>query len=184
MNIISRIGVAGLLALAAVNLCAAPGSTASGSKSKFDVTGTWSATIEGGRGPAQKLVFVLKQDGDKLSGTVSTNGAPPVEISEARVLRTSIYFEVAMTMPGMPGGPGGPGGPQGGPPAGAPGMGRGMGPGMGPGMGMGRSMVTKYSGKLSGDELKLESQIKQPARDGDAPTGAGMPKTEMVAKRQ
>jgi hypothetical protein len=55
---------------------------------------------------------------------------------------------------------------------------------MGPGMGMGRSMTTKFTGSLSGDELKLTSQMKQQARDGDAPTGMSAPKTELVAKRQ
>ncbi len=41
MNIISRIGVTGLLAFVALNVCAAPGSTPTASKPKFDVTGTW-----------------------------------------------------------------------------------------------------------------------------------------------
>lgn len=167
-----RICIAGVMAAVAFNAWGAA-NTPKASKPKFDVTGTWHATIEGGRGPAMNLVFVLKQEGDKLSGTLSTNGSPPVEITEARVLRTTIYFEVSTTMGGM-GGPGGQRGP-GGPP--------GMGPGM-PGMGMGRSMITKYTGSLSGDELKLTSQMKQQARDGDAPTGSGMPKTQMVAKRQ
>ncbi len=165
MNIISRIGVTGLLAFVALNVCAAPGSTPTASKPKFDVTGTWVATAPAGRmGPGANMVFVLKQDGDKLSGTVSTNGAPPVEIEGARVLRTTIYFTVPMVMPQMPGRPGGP-------------------PGM-PGM---KGMITKYTGSPSGDELKLTSQMLMSAGDGgrgDSPTGTGMPKTELVAKRQ
>lgn len=164
MNIISRIGITGLLAFAALNASAAgPGGAPSNSKPKFDVTGTWTAEAASRMGPPAKMVFVLKQDGDKLSGTVSTNGAPPIEIGDARVLRTTIYFTVSMAMPQMPGGrPGGP-----------------------PGMpGMGGPMVTKYTGTPSGDELKFTSQMQMPARDGDSPTGTGMPKTEMVAKRQ
>jgi hypothetical protein len=181
MNIVSRVSLVGMLAFAALSASAAPGNTAVAGKSKFDVTGTWAATAAGGPGPAMNMVFVLKQEGDKLTGTVSTNGSPPIEISEARVLRTTIYFEVAMTMPAMPPGGGAPGqrGPGGGPGMGGGGMGGP--PGMG---GMGRSMVTKYSGSLSGDELKLTSQIKMQARDGDSPTGGGMPKTNLVAKRQ
>jgi hypothetical protein len=187
MNIISRMSLVGMLAFAALSASAAPGNTAVGGKSRFDVTGTWAVTTAGGPGPATNMVFVLKQDGDKLTGTVSTNGAPPVEISEARVLRTTIYFEVAMTMPAMPAMPPGGGAPGQRGPGGGPGMGGGgMGgpPGMGGMGGMRGPMVTKYTGSLSGDELKLTSQMKMQARDGDAPTGAGMPKTNLVAKRQ
>jgi hypothetical protein len=174
MNIVSRMSLVGMLAFAAMSASAA--STAVGGKSKFDVTGTWAATTAGGPGPATSMVFVLKQDGNKLTGTVSANGSAPIEISEARVLRTTIYFEVAVTMPAMPAMPATP------PGGGAPGQ---RGPGGGPGMGgMRGPMVTKFTGSLSGDELKLTSQMKMQARDGDAPTGGGMPKTEMVAKRQ
>jgi hypothetical protein len=182
MNIVSRMSLVGMLAFAAMSASAA--STAVGGKSKFDVTGTWAATTAGGPGPATNMVFVLKQDGNKLTGTVSANGSAPIEISEARVLRTTIYFEVAVTMPAMPAMPPGGGAPGQRGPGGGPGMGGG---GMGgpPGMGgMRGPMVTKFTGSLSGDELKLTSQMKMQARDGDAPTGGGMPKTEMVAKRQ
>lgn len=201
MNMTRRIGVAGLLAAAALNVWAAPASAPAAAK-KFDVSGTWTAKTEGGFGGPTTTVFVLKQEGDKLSGTVSTNGAPPVEITEARVLRTSIYFEVTAAPPARPAAaPGAPGAPgaapgaagaapgAGGPPAGGGGRGGGMGgPGGGMGgmgMGMGRGPMTfKYTGSLSGDELKLTSQMKIPARDGDAPSGGGAMKTEMVAKRQ
>ncbi len=44
-------------------------------------------------------------------------------------------------------------------------------------------MTMKYTGSPSGDELKLTSQMKQAAREGDGPSGS-MPKTELVAKRQ
>ena len=60
MNI-RRIGIAGVLAALALNAWAGPG--APSAKVKFDVTGTWSATVTSGTAPATNLVFVLKQDG-------------------------------------------------------------------------------------------------------------------------
>jgi hypothetical protein len=168
MNI-RRIGIAGVLAALALNAWAGPGGAPS-AKVKFDVTGTWNATVTSGTAPPTNLVFVLKQEGDKLTGTVAANGAAPVEISDARVLRSSIYFTVNLMAMAGGGGPPGMGG-------------RGGRGGMG-GMGGMGAMVTKFTGSLSGDELKLTSQMQMPARGGDAPTGTNMPKTEMVATRQ
>ena len=99
----SRIGIAGALAALALKRMGGPGKHGAGvgRKSKLDVNGTWNATVEGGRAPAMNMVYVFKQEKDKLTGTVSTNGGPAVEIKNGKVYKTKVTFAVEMTMPAM-----------------------------------------------------------------------------------
>ena len=60
-----------------------------------DVTGTWNATTQGPDGQEMKLVFHLKQDGDKLSGTVE-GPAGEVAIKEGSVNGDAIEFTVEL----------------------------------------------------------------------------------------
>ncbi len=148
----SRIGIAGALAALALNAWAAPGSTApaSAGKTKLDVNGTWNATIESGRGPATNMVYVFKQEKDKLTGTVSTNGGSPVEIKNGKVYKTKITFAVEMTMPAMqmPGAP----------------------PSQKPAEPM--KITTKYEGNVEGDTMIIETQMGG-GMGGGMPMGGG-----------
>jgi GH15 family glucan-1,4-alpha-glucosidase len=58
-----------------------------------DVTGKWNATTQSPDGQQMQLVFNFKQDGEKLSGTVT---GPPgdLPISEGKVSGDSISFNV------------------------------------------------------------------------------------------
>jgi hypothetical protein len=96
-----------------------------------DVTGKWVAQVPGRDGQTREQTFTLKQDGEKLTGTV---GSPmgDTEISEGKVSGDDISFLVVMKMQDremkqlhkgkasgneinftreMQGGPGGAGGP-------------------------------------------------------------------------
>jgi len=150
---IRRIGMAALLSVAALHAWAGGGGAAANANAKasYNVTGTWTAKIEGGRGPAQTMVFVLKQDGEDVTGTVSTNGGPPVEISDGKAGRSAVHFSVKTTMPAMQM-PGQPANPNAKP----------------------MEMVTKYSGKVTGNDMELERQMQMPGgMGGGAPMGGG-----------
>jgi len=152
MNI-RRIGIAALSSIIALNAWAGGGGAAADAhaKASYDVTGTWTSKIEGGRGPALTTVFVLKQDGEKVTGTVSTNGSPPAEISDGKAGRTAVYFSVSVTMPAMPM-PGQQPDPNAKP----------------------MTMVTKYTGKVTGNDMELTRQMQMPGGAGAAPMGGGM----------
>jgi hypothetical protein len=92
-----RVLIAGALAAAATHAGASDGARAIAGKSKLDVNGTWHAKVEG-HGSPQDVVFVLRQDKDRLTGTMSTNGAPPVEIHSGKVYRNTIRFSFVTGM--------------------------------------------------------------------------------------
>lgn len=153
---IARIGIAGLLAALTLNVWAAGSPPPGAGKSKIDATGTWTAKMEGrGGGPGTTIVLVLKQDKKELTGTMSTNGGPPIEIKDGRALRTTIYFEVEMTMPAMPAMPGR----------------QGMGPPPGQQPGAPMKMVTKYEASIDGDTMIIEP--KMGGMGGGMPMGGG-----------
>ena len=87
--------LASFLALASCAFLAIPVS-AQAQETKVDPTGTWTWTVEGrgggGGGEARKATLKLKQDGEKLTGTISMPGRPGAEsretaISEGKVLK-------------------------------------------------------------------------------------------------
>jgi hypothetical protein len=80
---------------------AAGSAPAASKKSSLDVSGIWTAKIESG-GPPGTMVFVFKQVKGKLTGTLSTNGGPPVEIRDGKVYRSIIRFSVETAMPERP----------------------------------------------------------------------------------
>jgi hypothetical protein len=145
-----RICIAGVMAAVAFNAWGAGSAPASAGKTKLDVNGTWTAKMEGrGGGPATTMEFVFKQEKEKLSGTMATNGGAPVAIKDAKVYRTKITFAVESEMPAMPAMPGAPPNAQ----AGAP-----------------RKMTTKYEATVDGDTMTLETQM-----GGGGGMGGGMP---------
>lgn len=149
---IKRVGFAALLSFVALNTWAGGGGAAANANAKasYDVTGKWTAKIEG-RGPPQTLVFDLKQDGEKVTGTISTNGGPAQEISDGKAGRSALRFSVKTSMPPMQM-PGQPANPNAKP----------------------MEMVTKYTAKISGDDMELEREMQMPAMGGGMPMGGGM----------
>jgi hypothetical protein len=134
-----RICIAGVMAAVAFNAWGAGSAPASAGQTKIDVNGTWTAKMEGrGGGPATTMVFVFKQEKEKLSGTMATNGGAPVAIQDPKVYRTKITFAVESEMPAMPAMPGAPPNAQ----AGAP-----------------RKVTTKYEATVDGDTMTIESQM-------------------------
>lgn len=66
-----------------------------------DATGTWKSTMETPRGTMERT-FVLKQDGDKLTGKIVTQQGER-EIKDGKVKGDSIEFSIEQ--PGRDGGP-------------------------------------------------------------------------------
>ena len=65
-----------------------------------DISGNWSGTLQMGDNPIP-LTFAFKQDGEKLTGTVtSTQG--PLPLSEGKVLGDKVSFFVQADMNGNP----------------------------------------------------------------------------------
>jgi hypothetical protein len=99
-----------------------------------DVTGKWTYEMQGrGGGPARQVTLTLKQDGDKLTGSVpGMRGGGDTEISNGKVDGDKVSFEVKREFNG-------------------------------------NTMVTKYSGTVAGDEMKLHTTTETPngTREGD-----------------
>ena len=76
---------AAVLAVALVAACAAA-----------DVTGKWKATMEGGGGPGEDMVFTFKQEGTKLTGVVSGGPMGEMPITEGKVEGNNISFVLSM----------------------------------------------------------------------------------------
>lgn len=64
-----------------------------------DVNGKYAAETTGRRGP-QTIVFDLKTDGAKLTGTVSGRGPEPAAIENGKVDGDTITFQTTMNMQG------------------------------------------------------------------------------------
>lgn len=58
-----------------------------------DVTGTWKGDIEGPDGSIS-LTYTFKQDGAKLTGTVTGPQGDPLELQEGKVEGDKIHFAV------------------------------------------------------------------------------------------
>lgn len=61
-----------------------------------DATGTWkwSQAGRGGQGTPTEVTLKLKQDGDKLTGTIATGTNEPVEIKDGKVKDGEVTFTV------------------------------------------------------------------------------------------
>ena len=64
-----------------------------------DVTGKWSYEVQGRNG-AQTATMMLKQDGDKLTGTMSGGRGGDVEISEGMIHGDTVMFSVTREIQG------------------------------------------------------------------------------------
>lgn len=66
-----------------------------------DISGNWSGTLQAG-GDAIPLAFVFKQDGEKLTGTVTHPQSEPLPLKEGKVQGDKISFNVMAEMNGTP----------------------------------------------------------------------------------
>jgi hypothetical protein len=98
----AKIIVAIVLASAALSVRAAddkpaaPAADAAGS-----ATGTWKWSYQGPGGNDVEMVLKLKQDGEKLSGTVSGFGGQATEIKDGTVKDGKVSFKVDRDFGGM-----------------------------------------------------------------------------------
>jgi hypothetical protein len=65
-----------------------------------DVTGTWTAQMNGPDGGGMSIAFHFKQDGSKLAGTVDNPMGEPMAISDGKVEGDKISFVVKVDMGG------------------------------------------------------------------------------------
>lgn len=100
--------------LATLLLCLALGAAAA------DITGKWTAQVQGRNGQTREQTFNLKADGDKLTGTVSGRQGD-VAISDGKVSGDNVSFTVKMEFNG-------------------------------------NTVEQKYTGTVSGDEMKLKRE--------------------------
>jgi hypothetical protein len=63
-----------------------------------DISGNWSGTMQAGDSPVP-LTFAFKQDGEKLTGTVTGPGGP-LELNEGKVVGDKVTFYVQTDMGG------------------------------------------------------------------------------------
>ncbi|MGD0771462.1 MAG: hypothetical protein ABSC05_01435 [Candidatus Solibacter sp.] len=66
-----------------------------------DISGNWSGNLQAG-GDQIPLTFTFKQDGEKLTGTVTHPEAPPLPLSEGKVVGDKVSFFVMGDMNGTP----------------------------------------------------------------------------------
>jgi len=59
-----------------------------------DVTGAWSGDMAGPNGDSFHLTFTFKQDGAKLTGTVTGPQGDPIEISDGKIDGDKLSFTV------------------------------------------------------------------------------------------
>jgi hypothetical protein len=65
-----------------------------------DVTGKWIAQVPGRDGQTREVVYNLKADGAKLTGTMSGPQGAEIEISDGTVTGDAIAFDVKMEFNG------------------------------------------------------------------------------------
>ena len=66
-----------------------------------DVSGNWSGTLQMGDNPFT-LTYAFKQDGEKLTGTVTGPGGEPLPLNDGKVVGDKVSFFVMADMNGAP----------------------------------------------------------------------------------
>ena len=61
-----------------------------------DVTGTWSGEAKGPNGDSFQVSFAFKQDGTKLTGTVTGPQGDPIDISDGKIDGNKVFFNVTV----------------------------------------------------------------------------------------
>jgi len=62
-----------------------------------DVTGKWIAQVPGREGQTREVSYTFKQDGEKLTGTMSGRQGQEIPIADGKVSGDTISFTVTMT---------------------------------------------------------------------------------------
>jgi uncharacterized protein (DUF2147 family) len=65
-----------------------------------DISGKWTAEVEGRDGQKRTTTFNLKAEGDKLTGTVSGPGGRDFNIEDGKISGDDVSFAVTMEMNG------------------------------------------------------------------------------------
>src|ERR1035437_6785482 len=66
-----------------------------------DISGNWSGTLQMGDNPFT-LTYAFKQDGEKLTGTVTGPGGEPLPLNDGKVVGDKVSFNVKVDMGGNP----------------------------------------------------------------------------------
>jgi hypothetical protein len=66
-----------------------------------DISGNWSGTMQMGDNPFT-LTYALKQDGEKLTGTVTGPQGDPMPLADGKVTGDKVSFSVQANMGGTP----------------------------------------------------------------------------------
>lgn len=65
-----------------------------------DVTGKWTATVQGRGGQSREVTYNFKASGSTLTGTTSGMGGQEIQISDGKVEGDNISFKVKMEFGG------------------------------------------------------------------------------------
>ena len=66
-----------------------------------DISGNWTGALQAGDNPVP-LTFAFKQDGEKLTGTVTHPDGPPLTLNDGKVTGDKLSFYVTAEMNGTP----------------------------------------------------------------------------------
>jgi hypothetical protein len=66
-----------------------------------DISGNWSGAMQAGNDPVP-LAFAFKQDGEKLTGTVTSPQGAPLPLSDGKVVGDKVSFFIMADMGGNP----------------------------------------------------------------------------------
>jgi hypothetical protein len=93
MNV-SRRAWLGVLALGLAIAWLSAGVRAEDKKPAGSVTGTWKSTFKTPDGKSFEIIYKLKQEGEKLTGTVTGPGGRETKIEEGKVKDGKVSFQV------------------------------------------------------------------------------------------
>jgi hypothetical protein len=93
MSVSRRFGVA-VFAFGLTLAWLSAGARAADEKAKTDATGTWKSSFKTRNGGTRETIFKLKQDGAKLTGTVSGRDGKETKIENGKVEDGKLSFQV------------------------------------------------------------------------------------------
>ncbi len=100
MNVQRRMGF-GVLVLGLAGCLLAGGARAEEKKAAANATGTWKSSFTTGNGRTITSTYNLKQDGEKLTGTVTGPGGRETDIEDGKVKDGKVSFQVTREQGGQ-----------------------------------------------------------------------------------